>query len=249
MSGERSLFETRDVAPFFSLKDGSTELYLIRHADAYPDEEEVVAGDYDAQPLSALGRYQARALAGRLQVTDLAAIYSSPIRRAWQTALCLGKELGLPVQERETLCDVGLPPGPSYSGTGDALACVRAMRAHNQCAEAAVMRAGNWSLVPGCEPSEHVRSRMARTISNIARQHAGQRVAIVTHFGSINAFLAATLGLACDFFCLVDNTSLTVLRVKGSQYVLLHLNDTAHLFPQCTQERERRNDAYAEERV
>jgi broad specificity phosphatase PhoE len=249
MNGEQVLFDEGDRAPFLALKDGSCELVLIRHADAYPDEAEVVAGGYDAQPLSARGRRQAHALAERLQGTELTAIYSSPIRRAWQTALCLGEALGLPVQERETLRDVGLLPGPSYAGTGDALACIRAMRAHNRSAEAAVMRAGNWSLVPGCEPSEHLRSRMTQTICDIAEHHASQRVALVTHSGSINAFLAATLGLACDFFCPFENTSLSVLRVNGSRCVLLQLNDTAHLYQQDTHERKQRNNAYAEERV
>lgn len=249
MNGEQLFFGVGDSAPFLALKDGSTELYLIRHADAYPDEADVVAGGYDAQPLSSLGRRQARALAERLQVTALAAIYSSPIRRAWQTAMCLAAALGLPVQERETLRDVGLLPGPSYSGTGDAFACVRAMQAHNRSAEAAVMQAGNWSLVPGCEPSEHLRSRMSRTISDIAKQHAGQRVALVTHSGSLNAFLAATLGLACDFFCLFDNASLSILRVNGSHHVLLQLNDAAHLYQQGIKEKEQRTNAYAEERV
>ena len=249
MNGERPLFDAGDVASFLPLKDGSTELSLIRHADAYPDEADVALGGYDAQPLSALGRHQVRTLAERLQATKFAAIYSSPIRRAWQTAMSLGEALGLPVLERETLQDVGLPPGPSYGGTGEALACVRAMQAHNRSAEAAVMQAGNWSLVPGCEPSEHLRSRMTQTISDIARRHTGQRVAIVTHSGSINAFLASTLGLTCDFFCLIDNTSLSVLRVKGSQHFLLQLNDTAHLSQQCIQEREQKTNAYAEERV
>ncbi|HEY0757431.1 MAG TPA: histidine phosphatase family protein [Ktedonobacteraceae bacterium] len=249
MNGEQSLFDAADGAPFLPLKDGSTELYLIRHADAYPDEADVVAGGYDAQPLSSLGRCQARALAERLQVRELAAIYSSPIRRAWQTAMCLGEALGLPVQERDTLRDVGLLPGPSYSEAGEALECVRAMRAHNWSAEAAVMRAGNWSLVRGCEPSEQLRSRMTRTISDIVRLHAGQRVAIVTHSGPINAFLAATLGLACDVFCLFDNTALSVLRVKGSDHFFLQLNDTAHLYQRCTKAMEQRTNAYAEERL
>lgn len=249
MNGEQSLFEAEDVAPFLPLKNGSTELYLIRHADAYPDETDVVSGTYDAQPLSALGSVQAHALAERLLATAIAAIYSSPVRRAWQTATYLGEVLDLPVQERETLRDVGLRPGPSYPVTGEPLACVQAMRVHNRSAEAAVLRAGNWSLVPGCEPSEDLRSRMTRTISDIARQHVGQRVAIVTHSGSINAFLAATLGLARDFLCLFDNTSLSVLRVNGPHYILLQLNDIAHLYQKCTEEKEKSKNVRAERRV
>jgi 2,3-bisphosphoglycerate-dependent phosphoglycerate mutase len=249
MNGEPFPFDAGNAVPFLPLKGGSTELYLIRHADAYPDEADLVAGGYDDQPLSSLGRRQARALAERLQMAELAAIYSSPIRRAWQTAMCLGGVLGLPVQGRENLRDVGLLPGPSYSDDMEALACVRAMRAHNRSAEEAVIRAGNWSQVPGCEPSEHLRARLTRTIHDIVGQHTGQHVAIVTHCGPINAFLAAMLGLSCDFFCLIENTSLSVLRIKDSHHFLLRLNDTSHLFQPCTTEREQRASAYAEERL
>src|SRR5260370_23303734 len=80
-----SLIES-DTDPFLSLENGSTEIYLIRHADALPGADEVVDGGYDDQPLSELGRRQSLALAERLKEIPVAAIYSSPIKRAWQTS-------------------------------------------------------------------------------------------------------------------------------------------------------------------
>src|SRR6185437_15402762 len=52
---------------FLSLKNGGTEVYMIRHGDALPGVEEVLPGDYDDQALSARGRQQADALAERLR--------------------------------------------------------------------------------------------------------------------------------------------------------------------------------------
>ncbi|HWE63687.1 MAG TPA: histidine phosphatase family protein, partial [Chloroflexota bacterium] len=84
---------------FLSPRHGGTEIYLIRHGDALPDATEVVLdARYDSQSLSQLGRRQAAALAERLRPGGLAAIFSSPIARARQTAEPLAQAAGLPVQ-------------------------------------------------------------------------------------------------------------------------------------------------------
>ena len=114
--------ETEEVSdPFLSMKNGGTEILLIRHADALPDAAEVVLdGAYNSQALSDLGRKQARALAERPRDVSLAAIYSSPIPRAHQTALPTAEALGLEVRIDDGLREVeigrvgpDLPPGAS----------------------------------------------------------------------------------------------------------------------------------------
>ena len=64
--------------------DGVTEVWLVRHADVY-DQREVVSDP----PLSPLGRGQAERLAQRLKSLEIDAVYSSPLRRALQTAAAL----------------------------------------------------------------------------------------------------------------------------------------------------------------
>jgi broad specificity phosphatase PhoE len=61
--------------------EGVTEIWLVRHADCYRDMVEV-----DDPPLSALGRDQAQRLAQRVRRADPIAVYSSPYRRAMETA-------------------------------------------------------------------------------------------------------------------------------------------------------------------
>ncbi len=103
-----------DAAPtdapdlFLSLKRGATEIYFIRHADALPSADEVASGGYDDQPLSELGRRQAQVLAERLRDSGLAAIYSSPLGRARQTAEAVGKAADLPVSLEPDLREVEL---------------------------------------------------------------------------------------------------------------------------------------------
>jgi 2,3-bisphosphoglycerate-dependent phosphoglycerate mutase len=61
--------------------EGVTEIWLVRHADCYQDMTEV-----DDPPLSALGRDQAQRLGKRIRRARPAAVYSSPYRRAVETA-------------------------------------------------------------------------------------------------------------------------------------------------------------------
>src|SRR5215472_1662966 len=101
---------------FLSLKGGATELYLIRHADALPGAEEVTPGGYDDQPLSELGRRQARALGKRLRDARLAAVYSSPIGRARQTAEAVATEADVQVEIEPDLREVALGAiGPEFA--------------------------------------------------------------------------------------------------------------------------------------
>jgi probable phosphoglycerate mutase len=68
-------------AAFLIGVDGVTETWLVRHADCYQDMTE-----FEDPPLSSLGRDQAKHLAERVKRIEPAAIYSSPYRRAMETA-------------------------------------------------------------------------------------------------------------------------------------------------------------------
>jgi probable phosphoglycerate mutase len=68
--------------------EGVTELLLVRHADCYRDMTDV--GD---PPLSSAGRDQARRLAERVKRLEPAAVYSSPLRRAIETARAITDDI------------------------------------------------------------------------------------------------------------------------------------------------------------
>jgi probable phosphoglycerate mutase len=70
---------------------------------------------------------------------------------------------------------------------------------------------------------------MRAAIFAIADGHAGQRIAVVSHAGAINAFFADAIGLQSDFFFPAGNTSISVVRVRGDKRLLVGLNDVAHL--------------------
>jgi 2,3-bisphosphoglycerate-dependent phosphoglycerate mutase len=216
--------------PFLSLKQGATEIYLIRHADALPDAAEAVGGGYDEQDLSDLGRRQAQALSARFASVQLSAIYSSPLGRARQTAEAVATSTGRQVQIDLDLREVALGP----IGELEAAEISReeiAKRLRDRLREIAVVAvaSGKWSSIPGSEPSGELRLRVVNAVQRIAGQHQGQRVAVVSHGGAINAYLAAILGIERDYFFPAANTSVSTIRVKGQRHMLFALNDVSHL--------------------
>jgi probable phosphoglycerate mutase len=89
-------------AAFLIGVEGVTEIWLVRHGDCYED-----MADGPDPPLSALGRRQAERLAGRVRRSGAGAIYSSPYRRAVETARIIGTD----VREDSRLVEIELELG------------------------------------------------------------------------------------------------------------------------------------------
>lgn len=92
-----------------------TRVYLIRHAETTWNAERRLQGTLDA-PLSDRGMRQLRDLTEALQAVQLAAIYSSPLSRARDTAEPIGAAHSLHRAERHgapgswQLVPLGCPP-------------------------------------------------------------------------------------------------------------------------------------------
>lgn len=216
--------------PFMGLKQGGVELYIVRHADALPDATEVVRGGYDDQALSALGRQQADALANRLRDVEFAAIYSSPMGRAIQTIQPTATLHGLEILPLDGLREVvlgSLSSDAMPKGSGEEMAIQLRTRLREIVYIA--VTTGRWDSIAGSEPSAQLRARLTATLDRIIAAHVGERVLIVSHAGAINAYLAAVLGLANDYFFPTANTSISVMRAQGERRMVFSLNDVGHL--------------------
>lgn len=199
----------------FRVGSGATELLLIRHgaAQPLPTGEAFSPKDVDL-PLTERGHAQASALAERLRHRSIDRIYSSPLQRTMQTAAPLASVCGLEIAQDERLREVEI------AGVGPI--------ALHDLAEIAIAH-GGWSHLPGTEGSHAIRGRMRAAIEEIVGKHPGERVAIFSHAGAINAYIGALLELRSDFFFPAGNTSISVVRARGERRLLVTLNDIAHL--------------------
>ncbi len=79
------------------------KLYFVRHGESEANIQHVISNRDSPFSLSPLGKRQANALAQNLKDIRIAAIYSSPVLRARETAEILSQEFHLPYQSTEAL--------------------------------------------------------------------------------------------------------------------------------------------------
>ncbi len=217
--------------PFLLQRNHAAELFIVRHADAIPDENEIIpSGIYDDLSLSRVGREQAQALAKRLSSLSFDAMYSSPLRRCLETAAPLAKRLGMTPIIVEGLKEIKLGNIHPLPGDGkDLAALAQALQERQMDIVRMAGEAGHWDVIPDSEPSRSFRKRVVEALDEIALNHIGQRALAFAHGGVVNAYVAEVLGLEKEFFYPAANTSITVVRVSGKHRVLFVLNDLGHV--------------------
>src|SRR5262245_13149094 len=83
-----------------------TRLFLVRHGATAATEEDRFSGSVEAE-LSEEGRRQAMLLGERLSNDNIAAIYSSPLSRALETARIIAGHCRLDPVTRDGLREIG----------------------------------------------------------------------------------------------------------------------------------------------
>ena len=166
-----------------------TRLVLARHAQPTEDARGRCYGALDVG-LSAAGRRQARLLAATLARTPLAALYSSPSRRARDTAAPVAETHGLEpiIDERLSEIDFG-----DFEG-----------RRYEELEQAYPELFQQWMTTPtrvqfpSGESYRDLRVRALEALETIRRRHAGQITAIVSHGGVLRAILTACLEMPIE---------------------------------------------------
>ena len=217
--------------PFLFQRNYAAELFLVRHADAIPEEDEIIPnGMYDDLPLSRTGRKQSQVLAERLSDLSFDVIYSSPLRRCLETAAPLAERLGMTPIIVEDLKEIKLGNiRPLPHDSRDPAALTKALQERQLDIVRIAGETGNWDGIPDSEQSMTFRRRVVQTLDEIVSKHIGQRILAFAHGGVINAYIAEVLGLKKDFFFPAANTSISIVRASEKHRVLYVLNDVGHI--------------------
>ena len=189
-------------------------LYLIRHGETALNAARVLQPA--DTPLSARGERQAQALARRLADAGLLALVSSPLPRAWRTALAVAAATSLPIDEDARLQErnFGALRGRPYDTLGfDPLLMAAAP--------------------PGGESAAAFSERAAAAFELLRRlcdDHAGP-VAAVSHGLVIQQILQAHAPPAPGVWLpeRVGNASLTLIEFDGPAPRATLVGCTAHL--------------------
>ncbi len=193
-----------------------TYLWLVRHGQTDWNVQGRWQGQTpDAPPLNAAGLAQAEAVAEQLAAQAsqdglaFAAIYSSDLLRARQTAEIIARRLGLPVQLDARLREVHLGVWEGMLGDEVALRYVAELEARR--------RDPVHSRPPQGESVYEVAARVGQTFDAIARAHPDQHVIVVSHGLALAAGLCLAEGrpLAEVFTRIPDHAVAQVVRWWG----------------------------------
>jgi probable phosphoglycerate mutase len=202
-----------------------TEVIFVRHAQ--PDINfEGVVGDTIDPPLTEHGRMQANLIAEALSTKKIDAIFSSPLKRAMETARPIAAqhkhlELKMIPDLREVEIFRDIPPDKTvleFIGR-ELLIGVRNRMLDER----------SWDVYPYSEPSRDFRKRCINAIEACIAHNAGHRIVIVCHGGVINAYMGHIIRSEYDMFFRPAHASISVAVVGEGRRVLRLLNDIHHL--------------------
>ena len=200
-----------------------TEIILVRHGETQWNVEEVFRGRIDVE-LNQTGIKQAELLAEYLSGINIDAVYSSPLRRAVNTAQAIASHHKLKVEIAPGLidCDFGKWQGLSHQEVKR-----RYKKLYVQWLE-------NPHLIrmPEGESLNGVRKRALGVVNEVVAKHEGI-VVLVSHRVVNKVLICALLGLDNSHFWNIkqDVGGITTFSYENERFILTKHNDTSYLTP------------------
>jgi probable phosphoglycerate mutase len=191
------------------------ELILVRHG--LPVRKENTDGPADPE-LSTDGHAQAALFAAYMMSESVDAIYSSPLRRAVQTAEPLSAAIG-----KEPILVPGIAEWDQHANE---YIPVEELKAANDPRWLEMAKGGfNSDEIP-----EDFHNRVLAAIEDIISKHRGDTVVVTCHGGVINDYLSHILGLSNSQFFYPNYTSIHRIAASSSGHrSILSINETSHL--------------------
>jgi broad specificity phosphatase PhoE len=185
------------------------KLLLIRHAESQGNYEGRLQGRKEF-PLTERGAQQAQALGARLAALKVAAVYSSPIRRAHDTALAVAEKAGL---------DVTLEPRIQEYDFGDQLSGLTWQEIREQKPEivsALVRNDSEFPRYPGEEGRGAFRDRVCAAMPKSERHRGDETVRRYARRADRRLRNGdAWPGLQPPVPFTIENTSVTTIELMG----------------------------------
>jgi broad specificity phosphatase PhoE len=203
----------------------ATILYLVRHGatDANLQRPYVLQGRGMDLPLNETGRRQAQCVRKLFERRVIAAVYSSPLRRAFDTAQAIAEPHRLDVGTVDALieADVGKWEGMSWDQIREGYP--------RECEE--FQRDQSQYPYLGGESYRDVALRGIPALTELCERHVGRSVIAVAHNVVIRACAATLLGMPLTHAKDMNqnNGGVSVLRRQNGRTELITLNSVLHI--------------------
>lgn len=200
-----------------------TKIIMIRHGFSVANDKKIYAGSKD-YPLSKLGLKQAEACGKWFANKKVDAIYSSHLKRAYETALPISLTLGLEINVDKDLreCDGGDWEGLTY----------------DELCEMYPQEYGVWcndigkAVCPNGESVKAFSERITNAVVRIAENNVGKIVCIATHATPIRVITALAKNIPVEELAKVEwtsNASINIFEYKDGRFTVIRLNDDEYL--------------------
>ena len=198
-----------------------TKLILARHGETVWNVEKVFRGRADIA-LDDVGIKQAELLGKYLSNFKLQAIYSSPLRRALDTASIIARYQQLSVQDVEGLIDFDY-------GKWQSLTEPEVKRQYPTLYDE-WLRNPHTIRMPEGESLEDVRRRALAAVEEVIAKYQGE-VLLVSHRVVHKVLICSLLGLDNSHFWNIklDVAGITIFDYADGRFILAKHNDTSHL--------------------
>lgn len=193
-----------------------TTLLLVRHGRT-PTTGIILPGRAPGLGLAPAGRADAEAAAARIaRLGRVAAVYSSPLERARETAAPIARDHGLPVLFETELSDLNIG---GWTG-------MKIDEARRRPEWVAIQQYPAGFRFPGGESFTEMQARMTATLARLAALHSGEIVVAVSHADPIKAAVAGARGQGLEEFqrIFVSPGSITVLAFDADKPRVLAVN-------------------------
>jgi probable phosphoglycerate mutase len=194
-----------------------TRFLLIRHATTNAVGKRL-AGRTPAVDLNDEGRLQASLLAESLEKIEIAAIYSSPLERAVQTAQPISDRKQIPIQIHQAFLELDFGDWTN--------------RAISDLVDDPVFKRFNMfrsaTRIPSGEMMTEAQLRIVEGMQQLTQAHLNETVAIVSHADIIKSAVAFYAGIHLDLFHRIEISpaSVTIIEVFEETARLMLVNHT-----------------------
>jgi len=197
--------------------------YWVRHAESDWNAANRLCGRTDVA-LSEMGRLQARRLAERFAALPVEALYTSPLRRAVETAEIIAERHGIQPVVEPSLVELNY-------GAWEGMTFAEIMHRDGENFRA-------WDADPGAvappggESGEEALARITPFLDMLRTRHPQGNVVVVSHKTISRLIVCHVLGLSLSEYrrrLTMDNAAVSIIQPEEPGWRLVLLNDISHL--------------------
>ena len=199
-----------------------TKLYILRHGESEWNVLGKVQGQEDTS-LTDRGREQAKKAAERLAEEEIDIIYSSDLKRAYDTAKAVGTELDLEVNKLSSIREI-------HFGIWQGLD-LKTIRERYEDDYILWRKEPQNLKIENGETLQAVQDRAVKDIKKLVEENSGKNILLESHGTAIKTFIIGLLDMDMSSYCkfTIGNTGISIIEFREFSPVLKVLNDTNHV--------------------